>query len=277
MKLTAAIASAILAATAAASPLAQRVQARNAARAHGHHPHAPSPNKRLDSPVTNGTSKAQSSGNWAGAVVEGEGWTTVSGSVTAPTPKLPPGADSSSQYCATAWVGIDGDSCQTSLLQTGVDFCVTGGQPDFSAWYEWIPAASTDFPDFSFNAGDTIDMSVTATGKKSGKATLTNTNTGQTVHHTFSPDEVQSSLCQKDAEWILEDFSIIEGGQTSLAPFADFGTVTFTNTKAVSGGQTSSAAGGQTIDMVSQSGQTMAAASIDGNNVNVKWESSPVS
>lgn len=273
MKFTAAIASAILAGTAVASPLAQRVQARN----HARHPHAPSPNRRVDAPSKNGTYHQQSSTNWAGAVLEGQGWTTVSGSVTAPTPQLPPGADPSQQYCATAWVGIDGDSCQTSLLQTGVDFCISGGEPSFDAWYEWIPAASTDFEDFSFNAGDTVQMSVTATSQNSGIATLTNSNTGQTVRHTFEPGETQSSLCQTDAEWILEDFSIIEGGSTSLAPFADFGTVTFTDTQAVSGGQTQDASGATTINMVDESGNTMAATSLDGSDVTVQWESSPTS
>ncbi|KAF4500527.1 glycosyl hydrolase family 43 [Fusarium agapanthi] len=37
---------------------------------------------------------------------------------------------------ASAWVGIDGDTCQTAILQTGISFYADGS---FDAWYEWIP------------------------------------------------------------------------------------------------------------------------------------------
>jgi hypothetical protein len=43
-----------------------------------------------------------------------------------------------------------------------------------------------------------------------------------TVTHTFS-GETAGSLCEYNAEWIVEDFE--EG--SSLVEFADFGTVTF--------------------------------------------------
>lgn len=44
-------------------------------------------------------------------------------------------------------------------------------------------------------------------------------------------DVSDGSLCEYDAEWIVEDFE--ECGTTcSLVPFADFGTVTFTDVSA---------------------------------------------
>jgi hypothetical protein len=39
---------------------------------------------------------------------------------------MPPGGSSSIPYSATAWVGIDGMTCGSAILQTGVDFNVTG-------------------------------------------------------------------------------------------------------------------------------------------------------
>lgn len=43
------------------------------------------------------------------------------------------------QYAASAWVGIDGDTAQNSILQTGVDFYVEGSSVSYDAWYEWYP------------------------------------------------------------------------------------------------------------------------------------------
>lgn len=69
--------------------------------------------------ITNDTHVSYST-NWAGAVLTGSGYKTVVGTITVPTPKVPSGGSSSTTYSASAWVGIDGDSCQTAILQTGV-------------------------------------------------------------------------------------------------------------------------------------------------------------
>jgi hypothetical protein len=45
-------------------------------------------------------------------------------------------------------------------------------------------------------------------------------------------------LCRTGAEWIVEDFSIIHFGQKARVPFADFGSVTFTNASAADGNGT---------------------------------------
>ena len=46
-----------------------------------------------------------------------------------PTPKEPSG--SSGAHYASAWVGIDGDTCGTAILQTGVDFNVNGNSVSY--------------------------------------------------------------------------------------------------------------------------------------------------
>src|SRR4051812_7864341 len=45
---------------------------------------------------------------WAGAALVGSGYTSVTGTIVVPTPRIPPGGNSSTQYAAAAWVGIDG-------------------------------------------------------------------------------------------------------------------------------------------------------------------------
>ena len=112
------------------------------------------------------------------------------------------------------------------------------------AWYEWFPAPWTDFTGITFKAGDTVTVSVTATSKTAGKATVTNKSTGKTVSHAFSG---QPALCEENAEWIVEDFSV--GGK--LVPFADFGKVEFTDaTVTTLGGKTIGPGGATLVDLV---------------------------
>jgi hypothetical protein len=73
---------------------------------------------------------------------------------------------------------------------------------------------------------------------------ITNESNGQQVSQDITSS---SALCEENAEWIVEDFE--EGG--GLVPFANFGTVTFTNAAAtlVSGG-TVDPSGADTIEIV---------------------------
>ena len=48
----------------------------------------------------------------------------MTGTFTVPTPSGPNGA-------ASAWVGIDGDTCTNAILQTGVDFTLTDGKVSY--------------------------------------------------------------------------------------------------------------------------------------------------
>lgn len=166
-------------------------------------------------PNRKNTTFPQYSSNWAGAVQIGTGFTVVSGTITVPSVYNGDG-----NSAASAWVGIDGDTCQTAILQTGVSFY---GDGSYDAWYEWIPDYSYSFSNFALKAGDQIRMTVDASSKTTGVATLENLTTGKKVTHSFT--NTPSTLCETNAEWIVEDFQ--EGN--NLVPFADFGTVTFTN------------------------------------------------
>lgn len=82
------------------------------------------PLRRIDSiaetGITNKTNVEYSS-NWAGAILIGSGYTSVTGTFTVPTP--------SSTGSGSAWVGIDGDTCSTAILQTGIDWTKSGMYP----------------------------------------------------------------------------------------------------------------------------------------------------
>ncbi len=74
--------------------------------------------------------------NWAGAVLTGAGYRTVTGTVTVPSLRVPPGASSNELHAVSAWVGIDGDfACPNAMLQAGVDMYLNNSIPSYWAWY----------------------------------------------------------------------------------------------------------------------------------------------
>ncbi|KAI1792539.1 acid proteinase [Ganoderma leucocontextum] len=208
-------------------------------------------------------SHVEYSSNWAGAVLSESTatWKTVTGTFVVPTPKEPSGA--SGAHYASAWVGIDGDTCDTAILQTGLDFNVNGNSVSYDAWYEWYPDFAFDFSGISFSAGDSVTVTVTASSKTGGTATITNESTGQTVSHTFSG---QPSLCEFDAEWIVEDFS--SGG---LVPFANFGAVTFTGASAVTASGSSVGPSGATLIDIEQNSKILTSVSTGSSSVTVTY------
>lgn len=236
MKFSAIAAATILAGSAVAAPGTALRQARATKRANGGN-HG-NPVRYVEGPSSEVTNKTnvQYSDNWAGAVLVGTGFTSVTGSFVVPSP--------STTGSGSAWVGIDGDTCGTAILQTGVDWTRSGSSNSYQAWYEWYPAYAYDFTGIPISAGDTIKVTVTATSKASGTAVVENVTKGTSVTHTFSGN-VGADLCEYNAEWIIEDYE--EGN--SLVTFADFGTVTFTGASAVKSGTTVGLSGATIFDI----------------------------
>ncbi|RSH89928.1 hypothetical protein EHS25_001914 [Saitozyma podzolica] len=165
--------------------------------------------------------------NWAGPVYNSNAGTfkSVTGTFTVPTPSAPPDGSPDVQYAATAWVGIDGNSCKRALLQTGVNFYVQDGRVSYGAWSEWFPATQRFFHDITFATGDEVKLTVNATSTTSGRAVIENLATGQTVTRKLTSS---SALFLQDAECIVGDFK----RDGSLVPFSNFGSVAFTNAEA---------------------------------------------
>ncbi|KAI1792535.1 aspergillopepsin [Ganoderma leucocontextum] len=181
--------------------------------------------------------------NWAGALLSEKKATYngVTGTFVIPTPTVPSGG--SGVYRGAAWVGIDGVTCGTTLLQTGIDFAVNGSRVTYFAWYHWYPADAYDFSGITFQPGDTVTLTVAAMSKTNGTVSIKNHRTGKRVLHNFSG---QPSLCKYDAEWVIEDL-----GNSTLSPFANFGKVTFTDATAHTlSGKTVGPANAQQIDIL---------------------------
>jgi hypothetical protein len=136
------------------------------------------------------TSHVEFSSNWSGAVIEtppaGQTFTTVTGTFNIPTP--------SGTGAASAWVGIDGDTAQNSILQSGVDFTVSGGRVSYQAWFEWFPNFAIDFSNFPISSGQTITVTVHATSKTAGTVVLTNVSTGKTITQAVSAPSSSVSI-----------------------------------------------------------------------------------
>ncbi|KAH7360264.1 protease acp1 [Rhexocercosporidium sp. MPI-PUGE-AT-0058] len=170
--------------------------------------------------VANDTNVTYSSG-WAGAVANGTGVNFVTATWKVPiltSPELDFGEGSS-------WVGIDGNTCKNSILQVGFDWSKSGGVVRYYSWYEWYPDITRRFSNFPLSGGDVITATITASSPNAGTATLENLTQGKTVSQTFSNMTGESTLCQSNAEWIIEKVGV----PTS---FIDFDTLTFMNASA---------------------------------------------
>jgi hypothetical protein len=215
---------------------------------------------------TNTTVHEQFSENWAGAVLVANTATyrSVTGTFTVPNPKSTGG---NSEQCATAWVGIDGDTCETAILQTGVDFCVQGNSVSFDGWYEFFPAVSVDFNGISFSAGDSVTLTATVSSTTAGTLTIKNNSKGTTVSKAVTSS---ARLCQTNAEWIVEDFEECEGNNCSLVPFANFGTVKFTGAGATTSSGTVTPAAATIIDIEQNS--ILTKSSVSGSTVTIVFQ-----
>ncbi|KAL7919882.1 peptidase A4 family domain-containing protein [Trichoderma austrokoningii] len=254
----------LVASAALASPLAARkqaamdaIRARSAVRRSNRF-------QASSSSHVNGTADVEST-NWAGAALTTSGITEVTGTFTVPKPSVPSGGNSGTEYCGAAWVGIDGYS-DADLIQTGVLWCIQDGEFLYEAWYEYLPASLVAYSGISVTAGSVVTVTATKTGNNSGVTTLT--SGGKTVSHTFSNQK--SPLPGTSAEWIVEDFT----SGSSLVPFADFGSVTFTGASALVNGATVTPGSGSStiIDLENSRGQIITGTTISGSSVTVNYE-----
>ncbi|KAL7917514.1 peptidase A4 family domain-containing protein [Trichoderma austrokoningii] len=185
---------------------------------------------RRSAPFKNNTLHASVQSNWGGAILQGSGFSAASATVNVPT------GGGGSSAAGTAWVGIDGDTCDSAILQTGIDWY---GDGTYDAWYEWYPEFSADFSGIDISAGDQIAMSVVATSLTGGSATLENLSTGQKVTQNFSK-VTAGSLCETSAEFIIEDFEECNesGNDCQFVPFASFSpAVKFSSASATQNGR----------------------------------------
>jgi Peptidase A4 family len=169
-----------------------------------------------------------SSTNWSGYAVESPTqFTEVTGTWVEP----PASCTTTGHTYAAFWVGLDGYNSK-SVEQLGTDSdCTKANSPSYYAWYEMYPAASVSISttQYPVKPGDTMTASVTRSGTS---YTLAITSSeGWTFSTTQAGSDANSS-----AEWIAEAPDTCLLVFCTNAHLTNFGTVTFTNSQAATGG-----------------------------------------
>jgi hypothetical protein len=105
---------------------------------------------------------------------------------------------------------------------------VKNGVVSHYAFYEWYPeyyAVAIPSSSLPVSSGDTIRTSINAFTPTSGQIQVENLTRNKNFQYTFT-GQTQYPLCLLTAEWIVEDINV----NGTEAPFADYGSVTFTDT-----------------------------------------------
>ncbi len=142
----------------------------------------------------------------------------VSGSWTVPEVSV-----SQTDTFSTAWIGIGGYVDQT-LIQTGTRHDSINGSAEYSAWFELLPNYLATIKNMSISQGDKIVASINLVDKIKNEWTVEIVD--ETNGQRFKQNFVYSSS-RLSAEWIIEKPTI----NGSLSSLADFGSITFTDSK----------------------------------------------
>ena len=142
----------------------------------------------------------------------------VSGSWTVPEVNVSP-----TDTFSSAWIGIGGYVDQT-LIQTGTRHDSVNGSAKYSAWFELLPNYLATITNMSISQGDKIVASINLADKIKNEWTveIVDETNGQRFKQNFVYNSSRLS-----AEWIIEKPTI----NGSLSSLADFGSITFTDSK----------------------------------------------
>jgi len=185
--------------------------------------------------------------NWSGYAATGGQFTGVTGTWTVPQPVVTGGTG-----VGATWVGIGGVT-NRDLIQAGTqDATPGGGQAQFQAWIEMLPAASQQVP-LAVAPGDSVTVSIDEQGEGIGswQISITNNTSGQNYQTTATYTSTESS-----AEWIEEAPS----GPGGILPLDNFNSVSFTAASATQGSNSVDVreAGAKPITMLNANNQPLA-------------------
>lgn len=140
-------------------------------------------------------------GLWTGYVLGNGPYTAVTGTFTVPNLLVPTPVETRT----VEWVGIDGISPSTSLIQAGVSEGTTPGtdQVTFQAWWEILPDEPTIVPipwsQVSVLSGHSVTVTIWQVSGSRWAIGLTDNTTGQSFTTVQNYDGPHTS-----AEWIVE-------------------------------------------------------------------------
>ena len=168
---------------------------------------------------------------WSGYIVASDmqnrtpAISSVSASWTVPVVKL-----SENNTFAGVWVGIGGYGEET-LIQAGTEQECINGRFSYYAWYELIPNFLIRIPNLRVRPGDTITASISLVNENASTWSIEMSDV--TRSEQFKKVVVYNSS-RLTAEWIVERPKV----NGTVSTLADFGNVTFTESKATVNGVT---------------------------------------
>lgn len=208
----------------------------------------PAPQTRTDTGSPTAARAFSTSSNWSGYAATGGTFTSVTGTWTVPnvTATATSGADAT-------WVGIGGVDSR-DLIQAGTQGTVSGGDVEYDAWIEMLPASSHPVS-LSVNPGDSVTVTITQQSGDSWTITMKNNTTGGRYATT-----VQYHSSNSSAEWVQEAPSI---GRGTVA-LDEFGAIHFSGAAAVRDGKSLdlSALRAQAITMINGAREPLATPSV---------------
>jgi hypothetical protein len=175
-----------------------------------------------------GNPSGGSTPNWSGYAQVGGPFTGIVGEWTVPTVQSDGGSVSST------WVGVDGFG-NTSLIQVGTEqdysggFLGIGAGPQYSAWWEILPASSTSISN-PVSPGDDmlaiIAPTIAGAASPNMPATWAITLMDRTKNWNFTTLQTYSGPLST-AEWVQEATTECGLFGCSIGSLADYGSVTF--------------------------------------------------
>jgi Peptidase A4 family len=148
------------------------------------------------------------SANWAGYVVLGGTYTSVSASWTQPSIK-----PAARLHLAGFWAGLDGITSST-VEQCGTSGATVDGKTFYWAWYEVFPAYAVPFSDAPVHPGDHIEAT---TAHRQGRYILTVADHTQGWRRTV---HVRATGLARSSAEVIAEASSINGSPVALAHFS---------------------------------------------------------
>jgi hypothetical protein len=174
------------------------------------------------------------SSSWSGYVMGGGSAPSnhyVSTGWYVPTVSVPPNSSSNTNYYSSIWAGLGGgpgsnyNNGAHPLIQAGTDQNVINGQPQYSFWYQILPAPAHPFSMMSVHPGDDVaGGGFWVPGSNTAVVGVCNWNTNECVNINVPGVPEPSNT----TEWILEAPSA-SLSPTDVLPLAAFSPVHFYN------------------------------------------------
>jgi hypothetical protein len=157
---------------------------------------------------------------------------------------------------SSTWAGIGGGCVETSctvtdntLIQAGTEQDVVGGKPQYSAWWEVIPAPSFTIDTMTVRPGDSMHLDIHEIVKNSELWSITLTNV--TRHQTFK-QTIPYPSTYGTVEWVNETPLLI-GANAGFAALPNLTETVFDNGTA--NGANPHLAPAEAIDLVTSAGK----------------------